>query len=171
MERVPSADEISHATRRLDVAMAGLNAAFARRLRLSQPELMAIAHVSAEGTLGPSELAHRIDVTTGAVTALVDRLEQRGHLERHAHPGDRRKLLLSVTPHAVEEVMRHVLPLADDVRALAGTFDDGERAVIGRFLDDLTAIIERHAHGEPGGVSTDDPAPSSAQDHKEEHHV
>ena len=137
---------------------------------MSQPELMAIAHVSAEGTLGPSELAHRIDVTTGAVTGLVDRLAERGHLERHPHPGDRRKLLLRVTPHAVEEVMRHVLPLADDVRALAGTFSDEERVAIGRFLEELTAIIERHAQREPTGDRTDS-APGSSADHKEEHHV
>ncbi len=99
---------------------------------------MAITHVSSEGVLGPSELAHRIDVTTGAVTALVDRLAERGHLERQPHPADRRKLLLTVTPHALDEVLRHVLPLADDVRALAKTFNDEERTPrIGRFLEEL----------------------------------
>jgi DNA-binding MarR family transcriptional regulator len=161
-ERVPTPEELSEATRRLDVALADLHTAFARRLHLSQPELMAITHVGNAGALGPSELAHRIDVTTGAVTALVDRLAERGHLERRPHPDDRRRLLLAVTPHARQEVLRHVLPLADDVRALAQTFNDEERAAIGRFLDELTAIVDRHAEkGSTGGRATAPTAPST----------
>jgi DNA-binding MarR family transcriptional regulator len=179
-KRVPTAEELSEATRRLDVALADLHTAFARRLRLSQPELMAITHVSNAGTLGPSELAHRIDVTTGAVTALVDRLTERGHLERRPHPTDRRKLLVQVTPHALHEVMQHVMPLAVDVQAMAGTFTDGERAAIGRFLEGLITVIERHAQDEPAGDTAAVPGSvpaerestrdSSAND-KEGHHV
>ena len=155
----PTAEELSQATRRLDVALVKLNAALGRRLHLSHPELMAITHISSEGVLGPSELAHRIDVTTGAVTALVDRLAERGHLERSAHPADRRKLLLTVTPRARDEVLRHVLPLDRDVRALASTFSEDERRVIGRYLEELTAIIERHAEEEPapGADATTEP--------------
>jgi DNA-binding MarR family transcriptional regulator len=157
----PTAKELSEATRRLDIALAKLHVALARRLQVSQPELMAITHISSEGVLGPSELAHRIDVTTGAVTALVDRLAERGHLERQPHPADRRKLLLAVTPHAREEVLRHVMPLAEDVRALANTFTEEERTAIGRFLEELTAIIDRHAEEEPtgGGAATTDLTP------------
>jgi DNA-binding MarR family transcriptional regulator len=145
--RVPTAEELSEATRRLDLALVRLNAAVARRLDL---ELMAITHVNAAGTLGPSELAHRIDVTTGAVTALVDRLTERGHLERRPHPSDRRRLLVHVTPHARDEVMRHVMPLVQDIRALASGFSDEERATIGRYLDGLIAVIERHARDDGG---------------------
>ena len=133
------------ATRRLDVALAGLHVALARRLGVSQPELAAITHVSAAGELGPTELARRLDVTTGAITALVDRLAERGHLAREPHPADRRRLEIHVTPHARDEVLRHILPLTADIRGLAETFDDGERAAIGRFLDELTAIVQRHA--------------------------
>jgi DNA-binding MarR family transcriptional regulator len=145
----PTAEDLSAATRRLDVALARLHAALARRLQVSQPELMAITHISSEGVLGPTELAHRIDVTTGAVTALVDRLAERGHLERRPHPADRRKLLLTVTPHAREEVLRHITPLAQDIGALAGTFSEEERLAIGRFLEGLTAIVDRHAGDDP----------------------
>jgi hypothetical protein len=49
----------------------------------------------------------------------------------------------------VQEILHHVRPLADDIRALAATFSAGERAAIGRFLDELTAIVERHAAHEP----------------------
>ncbi len=140
-----SPEELSAASRRLDVAFNSLHVTLARRLGVSQPELAAITHVSAAGELGPTELARRLDVTTGAVTALVDRLAERGHLTREPHPADRRRLEIHVTPHARDEVLVHVMPLAADIRALAATFDAGERAAIGRFLDELTAIVLRHA--------------------------
>jgi len=101
--------------------------------------------VGAAGDLGPTELAHRLDVTTGAITALVDRLAERGHLVREPHPADRRRLEIHVTPHARDEVLRHILPLAADIRALAETFDSPQRDAIGRFLEELTAIVQRHA--------------------------
>ena len=140
-----TSEEISVATRRLDVALSSLHVALARRLGVSQPELAAITHVSAAGDLGPTELAHRLDVTTGAITALVDRLAERGHLVREPHPADRRRLEIHVTPHARDEVLRHILPLAADIRALAETFDSPQRDAIGRFLEELTAIVQRHA--------------------------
>lgn len=141
--------DIAVATRRLDLALGALHVALARRLGVSQAELAAITHVGAAGELGPSELARRLDVTTGAVTALVDRLTERGHLVRQPHPGDRRRLQLHMTDHARDEVMRHVRPLSNDVDALAAGFSGPERAVIARFLEGLTAIVERHA--ERGG--------------------
>jgi DNA-binding MarR family transcriptional regulator len=148
---VPTPEDLSQATRRLDLALTGLNAALARRLHVSQPELMAMAHVRLGGSIGPSELAHRLDITTGAVTALVDRLAERGHLERHPHPADRRKLLLTATPQAREEIMRHVTPLSDEIKTLATSFNDEERTVIGRYLAALTEIVERHARQDTPG--------------------
>ena len=142
---------IAAATRRLDLALGELHVALARRLGVSQSELAAITHVSAAGELGPTELARRLDVTTGAVTALVDRLTERGHLVREPFPGDRRRLQLHVTPHAVDEVLRHVRPLSADIAALTATFSDDERRAMARFLDGLTAIVERHAAEDVSG--------------------
>ena len=95
--------------------------ALARRLGVSQAELAAITHVSAEGQLGPTELARRLDVTTGAVTALVDRLTERGHLVRGL-PGRPPAATASRHAHAVDEVLRHVRPLSADIGALSATF-------------------------------------------------
>jgi DNA-binding MarR family transcriptional regulator len=148
-EATPQA--IAEATRRLDLALGELHVTLARRLGVSQAELAAITHVSAAGGLGPTELAHRLDVTTGAVTALVDRLTERGHLVREPFPGDRRRLQLHVTPHALDEVLRQVRPLAADIGVLTAAFSDPERLAIARFLAGLTAVVERHAREQAPG--------------------
>ncbi len=86
MRETYTEDHITEATRRLDVALSTLNAAFARGVGVSVPELLALENLDADGGLGPSELARRLQLSTGAVTALVDRLEASGHAVRAATP-------------------------------------------------------------------------------------
>src|SRR6185295_19426528 len=44
-----------------------------------------------------NEIGRRIDLTSGAITAAVDRLEARGLVAREAHPTDRRARIVRLT--------------------------------------------------------------------------
>ena len=77
MSRKYTAEDITWATRRLDLAMSRLMVALSRDLGISVPEMLALEYLDADGSIGPSELAHRLQMTSGAMTALVDRLEPR----------------------------------------------------------------------------------------------
>ena len=46
----------------------------------------------------PKQAGEYLELSTGAMTSLIDRLEQRGHIERRPNPGDRRSILLHLTP-------------------------------------------------------------------------
>jgi hypothetical protein len=48
-------------------------------------------------------------------------------------------------PKADDDLTQEVSPLALEILELAESFGDDERQVIGRFLDDFIAIIERTA--------------------------
>ena len=65
-----TAEDITWATRRLDIAMSRLMVAFSRAVGISVPEMLALEHLDTDGGLGPSDLARRLQMTTGAVTAL-----------------------------------------------------------------------------------------------------
>src|SRR5437016_1170353 len=58
-----------------------------------------------------NEIGHRIELTSGAITTAVDRLESRGLVAREAHPSDRRARIVRLTPqgkaHAVEMFAAH----------------------------------------------------------------
>ena len=140
-----TADRITEATRRLDVAMSTLTAAFARDVGVSVPELLALENLDSDGGLGPSELARRLQLSTGAVTALVDRLEASGHAVRAAHPSDRRRVVVTRTAKASEDLAEEAAPLASEVRRLAGSLSDEERQAVGKFLDGFITIVERAA--------------------------
>ena len=144
-ERTYSAPDITWATRRLDIAMSRLMVAFSRAVGISVPEMLALEHLDAGGSLGPSELARRLQMTTGAVTALVDRLEASGHATRAPHPSDRRRVVITRTRKADDDLTEEVAPMAMEILELAETLGDEERQAVGRFLDGFIAIIERTA--------------------------
>lgn len=145
MSRMYTAEDIIWATRRLDVARTGLMVAFSRAVGITVSEMIALEHIGSSGGLGPSELARRLQMTTGAVTALVDRLEASGYVERAAHPSDRRRIVISRTQKADDDITEEVAPMVMEILELAGSFADAERQAVGRFLDGFIEIIERTA--------------------------
>ena len=46
----------------------------------------------------PKQAGEYLELSTGAMTSLIDRLEQRGHIERRPNPADRRSILIHLTP-------------------------------------------------------------------------
>lgn len=125
---------------------AGLSfgAAIAESLGLTLSELAALEHVSSAGQLTPGELSRRLHLKSGSVTTLVDRLEQRKYLERHRHPGDRRKVLLRVTPTATEHIRSRIDAMIGEVQALAAHLNREQALYIAAFIREVTGILERH---------------------------
>jgi DNA-binding MarR family transcriptional regulator len=145
MNRQYTTEEITWATRRLDIAMSRLMVALSRAVGISVPEMLALEYLDADGSIGPSELARRLQMTSGAMTALVDRLEASGHVVRQRHPADRRRVLVKRTIKADDDLSAEIAPMALRIFELAESLDDAERGAVGRFLDGFIAIIESTA--------------------------
>lgn len=145
MNETTTGERITEATRRLDVALSTLTAVQARDLGISVPELLALESLGDGGGLGPSELARLLQLSTGAVTALVDRLAAGGRAAPPPHPSDRRRVVVTRTAEAGLALDRETRPLAREIHRLADGLSAEERRAVGRFLDDLVAIVERAA--------------------------
>src|SRR5437762_536198 len=59
-----------------------------------------------KGPLPVNEIGRRIELTSGAITTAVDRLESRGLVTREAHPGDRRARIVRLTAAGEEHAAR-----------------------------------------------------------------
>jgi DNA-binding MarR family transcriptional regulator len=84
-----------------------LRGVLAREVRLGPSDLNALGHVYTDGPITPRELGDRMDMTSGTITALLDRLEKAGFLTRSVNPHDRRSLHISLSPaghHALQGV-------------------------------------------------------------------
>jgi len=119
--------------------------ALGRLLGLDSTEAAAILYVGRSGQLTPGELGRLLGLTSGGVTALVQRLERAGHVRRHAHPRDGRSTLLSLEPETVERASECYAPLVAELDAMIGRLTEAEQAVVLRFLERAAEAGERHA--------------------------
>src|ERR1700710_1290654 len=69
----------------------------ADHVSLGITETQAISYLTVHGDRGQNELAADLGLSSGASTALVDRLERQGIAERYPHPSDRRRTLVRLT--------------------------------------------------------------------------
>ena len=102
----------------IDSAHRRIRHRLARDLGFSTAELTATFIVGSTEHCTPKHLSTELDLSTGAITAMVDRLEKTGHLERLAHPTDRRSQLLVLTPRgdeAREAILRLYNSAIEDV--------------------------------------------------------
>ncbi|MBI3794804.1 MAG: MarR family transcriptional regulator [Nitrospinae bacterium] len=81
-----------------------------------------------------SELAQKTALEKSTLTAMLDRLEQKGLLARVRRPGDRRKILVARTP-ANERLEKKFKGVSEKMTSLFyNGFSDGERDQFERFL-------------------------------------
>ena len=131
-----------------------VRSAVASKAHLSTTEMHALEHLT-RATMGPGDLARRLDVSTAASTGIVDRLEAKGHVARRPHPGDRRRTEVVVTDSARAEVVGHLAPMFAVIAAADEALTDEERAAVVRYLRAAVAaaeavIRERGSSDEPG---------------------
>lgn len=70
---------------------------------LGATDIRFLAYVSATGdAVTPKRAAEYLELSTGAMTNLVDRLVASGHLDRKPNPADRRSVIVSRTAKGVE---------------------------------------------------------------------
>jgi DNA-binding MarR family transcriptional regulator len=98
------------------------------------------------GSMTAGDLAEASRLSTGAITAVIDRLERAGLGRRVPDPSDRRRVLVELTPKAYEaanELM--VEPMIALWQPLAGRYTDEQLTLFIEFNRASREIQERHA--------------------------
>jgi DNA-binding MarR family transcriptional regulator len=140
-ERGYSSMDVAMAVRHLDLMMAQMHLEMSESLGMSAGELLALAYLSVEGPLGPTELTHRLHMTTGAMTAMLDRLAGRDYVVREPHATDRRRIMVGLTKSGRDRIFTQVHGMANEVVAITEELPAEERSVIGRYLERVGAVI------------------------------
>ncbi|MER7899758.1 MarR family winged helix-turn-helix transcriptional regulator [Streptomyces sp. NPDC096046] len=89
----------------------------------------------------PGRLRGELNLTSGAVTACLDRLERAGHIRRVRGAGDRRVVHLHYADAARGLARDYFRPLARSTEAARGRFSPEELEVVVRFLAELNAEL------------------------------
>jgi DNA-binding MarR family transcriptional regulator len=142
---VASPAELLTALRRFGLEDDRLDAVAARRIGAPPVEFKAMDHLHEAGELTPGQLADRLALTTGAVTALIDRLERLGWVRREPHPSDRRSIVIRKATPPSSAALQLYRPVATRIRRAAERLSADERAAAVRFLEDAAAAAREHA--------------------------
>ncbi|MEM1030083.1 MAG: MarR family transcriptional regulator [Myxococcota bacterium] len=135
------------ACRALYAAIDRLDHVAARRVGVSRNDLRALNALE-RGPLRAGDLAHALELTTGSVSTLIDRLEHRGLVERRREAGDRRVVLVALTDRTFAALGPLYRRVADQVIAAAAAYGPDERIAALRHLEDVATAYRDAAGGE-----------------------
>ena len=110
--------------------------------------MLAVAHLAQRGRLTPGEIGNLLDLSSGGVSALVQRLEDAGHVVREPHPTDGRSNVVRLSARLVERATSVFDPLVSELDGLSGELDEGAQRTIVAFLTRVVEVSERHADRE-----------------------
>ncbi len=83
-------------------------------------------------------LAQRAEISSGAMTNRLDRLEANGHVRRVPDPADRRGVLVELTPKGLDAWLSTIHIQGGKERLITAVLDDAEREQLHRLLRRLT---------------------------------
>ncbi|MBX5455746.1 MAG: MarR family transcriptional regulator [Thermogemmatispora sp.] len=127
-EPVPIGQELTSELRQFQ----GLSVTFwrlvAARLNLTITDLQVIAFLDSLGQLSAGQLADLTGLTTGAITGMLNRLEEAGFVKRERDPQDARRVLVQLNPSQEkwQNVVAFLAVFDERWRELVGS-DDAER--------------------------------------------
>ncbi|NEA98364.1 MarR family winged helix-turn-helix transcriptional regulator [Streptomyces sp. SID13726] len=135
--------------RRMNGEINRLVQGFAGDHGLHATDIQALAAImDADEPMTPGGLRRHLGLTSGAVTACVDRLERAGHIRRVRESADRRVVHLHYEPDARAAARSYFRPLAEATEAARSRFGEQDLSVVVRFLE---ALNEELSAVRPGG--------------------
>src|SRR5215471_10628784 len=92
------------------------------------------------GSASPSQLSKVTGLSTGATTAMVDRLERRKLITRRRNPHDRRGTIVVLTNRAKRTLPALFASLAGAMEKLVSSYTEGELAVLDDFFSRVALL-------------------------------
>ncbi|WP_155645391.1 MarR family winged helix-turn-helix transcriptional regulator [Peribacillus simplex] len=114
----------------------------ATSLGLYNHDFISVDILRETGPITAGELAKKTGLTTGSITALVDRLEKFGYVRRQNDPNDRRRVIIVPEYEDKEEVYNTYLPLHNEMVKLVSSYTPEELELITTFLGKASSVLD-----------------------------
>ena len=131
----------------------------AKKLKLSRTDMRCLDLIGRLGPMTAGHLAEESGLTTGAVTFILDRLEEAGMVTRRRDTEDRRRVWVEIIPAAQERLQCLQQPVAEEMRQVAQRFKADELAIVRDFMRQAKEVFQRQVSGTLKG----DAGPSAGQ--------
>lgn len=148
---MPSPTDLTLAWQRHVALLFSFTSFAGRRMKIGLAEVAALEQLQVAGELSPGELGILLSMPSASVTALLDRLEGKRMIVRRPNPRDRRGVLVSLTPVAMQKASLDLLPVAEAMVAAAARMGADERQVVARYLEGVNHCLTRQLAMPPSG--------------------
>ena len=112
----------------------GWEASVAKLGKLSAPQLRTICVIGRNENIRMKDIADRMELTTGTVTVMIDRLQVMGLVERCRNESDRRSYKILLSEKGRKYYEEHRKRQRELVRKLANKVSDADRETCERVL-------------------------------------
>jgi DNA-binding MarR family transcriptional regulator len=127
--------ELEHAVRRSSAQGVLFGQTVANVMGISGSDADCLDFLNLEGRVTAGRLAEVTGLTTGAITGVVDRLEQAGFVRRERDEADRRKVFIVTVPENTARIGRLYVPLQEAMHKLWSSYSEEELQLLLRFAN------------------------------------
>jgi DNA-binding MarR family transcriptional regulator len=117
------------------------NEGIASKLHLHVTDVRCRELLCHTGPITAGQLSRLTNLTTGAITGVVDRLEKVEFVKRIQDPFDRRKVIIQPLDHREDELIKLFKPLADSLSKIFEQYNDLELALFHKLWNQLNELI------------------------------
>jgi DNA-binding MarR family transcriptional regulator len=117
--------------------------AMSERMGFNVTDMECLRLLFLKGISTPSELARLTGLTSGATTAMLDRLEKANFIERHPNPNDRRGTLISPAKSGAKEVASWFESARKEQDKLISSYSESELEIIADVFERFTKLWEQ----------------------------
>lgn len=146
------------AVRRMGAQAVITSRTVAGRFGMHMTDLEVLDLIFLRETVSAGELADATGLTSGSVTALIDRLARAGYVERCDDPSDRRKVLVRIRRDNIEPIKATYMSMQARMFALWSSYEPRDLEVIIDFITrstelavDQCKVIQKQTFGSPQG--------------------
>ncbi|MFB9684605.1 MarR family transcriptional regulator [Amycolatopsis plumensis] len=139
-ERTKLVEEVLLRSRELSTETVMFHTAIAATRGLSAVETKVLDYLARFGSQTPKELARLSGLAPASVTAMIDRLEGKGIVNREPHPDDRRKILIALDLRSIESGVHLWDHLVKGMHELCDRYTEDELRTIIGFVRTATTL-------------------------------
>ncbi len=136
-------DRVNRSAREYGISTVLFRHAVGERLGVNVTDMECLALIFFKGLSTPSELARYTGLTSGATTAMLDRLEKARLIERRPNPNDRRGTWIVLTTERNQEMDALFTPEREAITKLNRGCSEAELGIIADYLSKLAGIWEQ----------------------------
>jgi len=119
------------------------------RLGISMAQLNIMYTLQRDGEMPMSRLADVLNVSLSNATGLIDRMEERGFIERTRVPEDRRVVLVRVTPTGIRTLEENDALSDELLRDVLDRLDPAQLPIVAHAMAEFRAALEAATDARP----------------------